>query len=81
MKNTDTNNIDKNVRGKQNLGKDGISIILKRLDKAILKNENNRAYLVAKTRILEVEEILIRNITRVVLSASALYLWSVTGST
>jgi hypothetical protein len=34
MKNTDTNIVDTNVRGKQNLGKDGISIIPKRLDKA-----------------------------------------------
>jgi hypothetical protein len=71
---TDTNNVNTNVRGKQNLGKDGISIIPKRLDNAILKNESNRAYLVEKTRNLEVEEILIRNITRVVLSASARYL-------
>ena len=53
MKNTDTNNVDTNVRRKT-LGKDGISIIPKRLDNATHKNENNRAYLVAKTKILEV---------------------------
>jgi hypothetical protein len=42
MKNTDTINVDTNVRGKQNLGKDGISTIPKGLDNAVLKNEKSR---------------------------------------